>query len=170
MAKKIISITLYVSELTYGVQNNTYLTGRTHLNGNNFEHVANMQANDDIENANQISRSIGNAFATLKMELNEYLEENDVTANNILPDTSINLNDAPKTLTLSLMMPTNFNNAVKDTISTAAHQYIVNTAISDWFTITNKEEAQDYLKQAAMNLVQIKKAINKRIRPKRTTI
>ena len=56
MAKKTIAITLYMSELIYDVQNKTYLTGRSRTNGTNHEEVANMQANDDDENANQILR------------------------------------------------------------------------------------------------------------------
>ena len=63
MAKKTITITEYMSELLYDIQNKTYLTGRSRQTGANHEEVANMQANDDDENANQIIRSIGNAFA-----------------------------------------------------------------------------------------------------------
>ncbi len=65
MAKKTITITLYMSELIYDVQNKTYLTGRSRSTGKNHEEVAHMQANDDDENANQIARSIGNAFANM---------------------------------------------------------------------------------------------------------
>ena len=163
MAKKIISITLYMSELIYDVQNKTYLTGRSRQTGTNHEEVANMQANDDDENANQIMRSIGNAFANLKTKLSEYINESGTSTNDKQISSTGNL-------TLSLNMPPNYNNASNDTISTALHQYLVNSAIGDWFTITNKNDASDYITLAAANLEQLREALNKRMRPTRTNV
>lgn len=163
MAKKVIEITLYMSELIYDVQNKTYLTGRSRQTGTNHEEVANMQANDDDENANQIMRSIGNAFANLKTKLSEYINESDTSTNDKQLSSTGNL-------TLSLNMPPNYNNASNDTISTALHQYLVNCAIGDWFTITNKNDASDYITLAAANLEQLREAVNKRIRPTRTNV
>ena len=163
MAKKVIAITLYMSELIYDVQNKTYLTGRSRQTGTNHEEVANMQANDDDENANQIMRSIGNAFANLKTKLSEYINENGTSTNDKQLSSTGNL-------TLSLNMPPNYNNASNDTISTALHQYLVNSAIGDWFTITNKNDASDYITLAAANLEQLREALNKRMRPTRTNV
>ena len=163
MAKKVISITLYMSELIYDVQNKTYLTGRSRQTGTNHEEVANMQANDDDENSNQIMRSIGNAFANLKTKLSEYINESGTSTNDKQISNTGNL-------TLSLEMPHNYNNASNDTISTAVHQYLVNSAIGDWFTITNKNDASDYITLASANLEQLREAVNKRVRPTRTTV
>lgn len=163
MAKKVIAITLYMSELIYDVQNKTYLTGRSRQTGTNHEEVANMQANDDDENANQIMRSIGNAFANLKTKLSEYINESGTSTNDKQISSTGNL-------TLSLNMPPNYNNASNDTISTALHQYLVNSAIGDWFTITNKNDASDYITLAAANLEQLREALNKRMRPTRTNV
>lgn len=163
MAKKVIAITLYMSELMYDVQNKTYLTGRSRQTGTNHEEVANMQANDDDENANQIMRSIGNAFANLKTKLSEYINESGTSTNDKQLSSTGNL-------TLSLNMPPNYNNASNDTISTALHQYLVNSAIGDWFTITNKNDASDYITLAAANLEQLREAVNKRMRPTRTNV
>lgn len=163
MAKKNIQVTLYMSELIYDVQNKTYLTGRSRSNGTNHEEVANMQANDDDENANQIVRSIGNAFANLKTKLSEYIVETGTTASNKLLTVTSNL-------TLALVMPSNFNQATNDTIASALHQYLVNSAIGDWFTITDKNDASDYVTLAAANLDQIREAVNKRNRPQRATL
>lgn len=162
MARKSITITLYMSELIYDVQNKTYLTGRSRDNGNNHEEVANMQANDDDENANQVLRSLGNAFGTLKTKLSEYLVEAGTTANDALISSSTNL-------TVALTMPSNFNQATNDTITTALHQYMVNMAVADWFIITNKADATDYVNKAVANLQQVRESINKRVRPTRTT-
>jgi hypothetical protein len=163
MAKKNIQVTLYMSELIYDVQNKTYLTGRSRSNGTNHEEVANMQANDDDENANQIVRSIGNAFANLKTKLSEYIVETGTSASNKLLTITSNL-------TLALVMPSNFNQATNDTIASALHQYLVNSAIGDWFTITDKNDASDYVTLAAANLDQIREAVNKRNRPQRATV
>lgn len=163
MAKKTISITLYMSELIYDVQNKTYLTGRSRNTGDNHEQVANMQANEDEENQNQVVRSIGNAYANLKTKLSEYIEDSGSTANNILLSASDNLQ-------INLVMPSNFNPATNDTIGAALHQYIVNSAIGEWFTITNKADAADYLALAAANLAEIREAINKRVRPTRSNV
>lgn len=163
MAKKAIKITLYMSELIYDVQNKTYLTGRSRQTGTNHEEVANMQANDDDENLNQVLRSIGNAFANIKTKLSEYIKEETTTGTN-------EMLSVDKDLTIGLNMPPNYNNASNDTISTALHQYLVNSAIGDWFTITNKNDASDYITLAAANLEQLREAVNKRMRPTRTNL
>ena len=122
-----------------------------------------MQANEDEENESQLLRSIGNAFAYLKTRLSEYIEESATTASNVLIDKS-------KNLTLTLVLPSNVNQATSDTISSSAHQYITNLAMTDWFTITNKPDAADYAAKAEVNLQELREAINKRVRPIRATI
>lgn len=163
MAKKTIIITEHISELMYDIQNKTYLTGRSRYTGANHEEVANMQANEDDENANQIIRSIGNAFSYLKTKLAEFLSEEGTTANN----TQISVESD---LVLTLVLPSNYNQATIDSVSTAVHKYIVNTAIGDWFAITNKSDAADYVTMATNNLEEIREAINKRVRPVRKVV
>lgn len=163
MAKKNITITQYASELIYDIQNKTFLTGRSRSTGANHEEVAHMQAGDDDEDINQILRSVGNALSALKTKLSEYINSNETTAN----DAQINKNS---NITISLAMPSNYNSATVDTIAAAVHQYLVNSAVGEWFTITNKNDAGDYITMAAANLEQIREALNKRIRPTRTTI
>lgn len=163
MAKKNIAITLYLSELIYDIENKTYLTGRSRSNGNNHEEVANMQVNEDDENANQILRSIGNAYANLKAKLSEYMDDPGSASSNLL----MNPTD---TLTIELAMPSNFNQSVNDTLSSALHQYIVNLSIGEWFTITNKADAADYVALATANLEEIRDALNRRKRPIRPEV
>ncbi|MCU6767351.1 hypothetical protein OCV73_00040 [Barnesiella propionica] len=163
MAKKTISITLYLSELIYDVQNKTYLTARSRYNGNNYKEIANMQADDDDENSNQIIRSIGNAFAILKTKLCEYIFDSGDTAS----DEQIITEGE---LTLTLEMPHNYNPATRKTIASAMHQFIVDSAVGDWFIITNKSDATDYMTMAAAQLVIIREAINKRVRPTKPNI
>ena len=165
MARKELTVSLYMSELVYDVQNKTYLTGRSRQAEGNYEEVAHMQANDDDENKNQIARSLGNAFQTLKSKLGDYIVEQGTTANNVLMDVS------PQTkLSLALSMPSNYNEATREAIATSIHKYMINTVIGDWFTITNKADAADYIAQASLNINEIREAINKRVRPTRPDV
>ena len=163
MAKQTITITLYMSELVFDVQNKTYLTGRSRSNGENFEQVANMQADDEEENSKQILRSIGNAYGSLMAKLSEYVVSDKTTATNLITDQEANL-------TIALQMPGSYNKAANEAVVAAVHQYIVNTAIADWFVITNKSDAVEYANLAAVNITQLREALNKRVRPVRPVI
>ena len=160
MARKNLNITLKISELLYEIRNKTWLTGQSRQNGQNFEEVANMQNNEDEEHVNQVLRSLGNAFATLKVRLSEYIDTTQTTANDIQITGNTDL-------TVSLVLPSNYNQATADAIALAMHQYLVNTAIAEWFTITNKTDAADYLTLAGANITQIREAVSKRVRPTR---
>lgn len=163
MAKQTITITLYMSELVFDVQNKTYLTGRSRTNGENFEQVANMQADDEEESSKQILRSIGNAYGSLMAKLSEYVVSDKTTATNLITDQAANL-------TIALQMPGSYNKAANEAVVAAVHQYIVNTAIADWFVITNKSDAAEYANLAAVNITQLREALNKRVRPARPAI
>lgn len=152
-----------MSELVYDVQNKTYLTGRSRSNGDNYEQVANMQADDEEESSKQILRSIGNAYGSLMAKLSEYVVSDKTTATNLITDQKSNL-------TIALQMPGSYNKAANDAVVAAVHQYIVNTAIADWFVITNKPDAAEYANLAAANITQLREALNKRVRPTRPDI
>lgn len=165
---KTLTVTLHKSEMIYQVQNKTYLTGLSRENGQNFEQVERLQANDDESHINQIVRSMDGAFAELKTKLSQYLASSSVasTANNIQVATTGTGNT---TYVIALNMPSNFNDAVKETIAAACDKYVVNTAIADWFVITKPDEAPSYISLATVALQTIREAINKRISPTRTT-
>lgn len=162
MAKVIIDITLVMSELIYDVQNKTYLTGRSRGDTKNYERVASMQSNDDDENKNEILRSLGNAWSHMKLKLSEYLVEEGSSSNNVLLNGEENIN-------IRLSMPSNFDKQMKDSIAGVLHQYLVNYTIGDWFTITNKEDAESYIRMATANIDQLREALYKRVRPNRPT-
>lgn len=155
-----VTIKLDLNEIVYDIQNKTYLTGKSRKDGNNHELVANMQANDDEENANQVLRSVTMAFSNLKTKLGEYLDlDKSLAVNDLLS------RDAP--LALALKMPSNYNLSTVDTIAAAAHQYIVSMAVADWFTITHKVDSQEYKTLADVSLGIISEAVNRRSRPVR---
>lgn len=156
-----LTITIDIKELIYDIQNKTYLTGRSRSDGKNYRQVALMQANNDDENYNQIMRSIGNAFARVKNELAEVMSTKTVNSNN-----QLDLGDDTKTL--SLVMPSNFNSAATEAITAAIHQYIVNSATSEWFMITNKTDTEDYSRLSLDSLELLRESLCKRSRPTRS--
>lgn len=158
--KKNINLKLSLDEIIYDVQNKTYLTGKSLSNGENHSHVANMQANDDDENAAQVLRSVTMAYAVLRNKLAEYMDTSVVNSSNEILSTE-------EDITLSLSMPSNYNSSVSKSIGDAAHQFIVATAIADWFAITAKGETADYSVMAAQSLKVIEETLSKRVRPVR---
>lgn len=160
MAKKKIDITIVMSELLYDVENTTSLTGLSRRAGGNFEQVAGMQVNSDEENLNQILRSIKKAMSDMKVELGEWIDVTKKTANNVLqPNTDIKV---------SLNLPSNYDEASNDAVAENIHEYLASTAIAEWFLITNKQDAKEYFDYAASSIVNIRRAVNSRERPKRT--
>lgn len=162
MARKSLAITLYKSELIYDIQNKTYLAARSKADGTNHELAAAMQVNGDDENINQVLRSIGSAFAALKPLLGEYITSTDTTATDIMEASTGDL-------TITLSMPENFNQAESSAISNSMHDFIVNTAASEWYLLVSPADAAAYATMASSNIDQLRAALSKRNRPSRTT-
>lgn len=160
--KQTITIQLNTSEIIYDIQNKTFLTGRSLGGNSNPSHVANMQANDDDENAAQILRSITTAFSILRNRLAEYQTATDNLATNESFTDSDNL-------LLNLEMPSNFNASVTKSIGALAHQFVVAAAIADWFAITAKGETSDYASVAESSLTLLDQTLSKRCRPTRNS-
>lgn len=158
--KQSITLNLSMSEIIYDIQNKTYLTGRSASDNSNHAHIANMQANDDDENAAQILRSITLAYARLLNRISEYYETKETTSTNEILTAEDNLQ-------LTLLMPSNFNSSVAKAIGESAHQFIVASSIADWFAITAKGETADYITVAEESLKILEEALCKRLRPRR---
>ena len=151
-AKKEVTATIKIDWLLYDIMNETFLRGRTIQNKENHKEVASMFASEDEENREKILRSIKKGFAEVKTELAEYLDE-----------------DGTTNLTLTLQMPSNFNEAATTGVGEAIHDYLKNTAIAEWYLVTNKADAEEYLTLAQKSLVSIQQAVSKRSRPIRPT-
>lgn len=160
--KKTVTATIEMSELLYDIMNETYLRGRTIQDDTNYKQVASMFASLDEENQDKILRSIKKALSEVKAELAEYLTENGLTTDN-------KLIDADTDIVLTLTMPTNFNEAATAGIAEAVHDYIRNSAVTEWYLVTNKGDANDYTALAARSLENIRKCVSKRSRPMRRT-
>lgn len=160
--KKSVTATIKISWLQYDIMNETFLRGRTIQNKDNHKEVASMFASEDEENREKILRSVKRAFAEVQNELGEYLDENGTTTDN-------SHYDGGTDLVLNLKMPSNFNEAATTGVGEAVHAYIVNSAIADWYTVTNKPDAEQYYALAAKYMELIRQTVSKRSRPTRPT-
>ena len=163
-SKKTLTVIQEVKELIYDIQNKAYLTGQAReAGGMGYQAASNMQASDDDENSYQIRRSLANAFSSLKSLLGEYLNEDKTTSDNLVNKEI----DNDGQLSLEFLLPPNYNNASADSLGNGIHAYLVDMALGDWFTITNKEDAQTYISHSAVSLETVKRALYKRSRPER---
>lgn len=160
--KKSVTVTIKVSYLLYDIMNETFLRGRTIQNKENHKEVASMFASEDEENREKILRSIKKGFAEVQTELGEYLNEDGTTTDNSHFDGSHDL-------VLNLTMPSNFNEAATTGVGEAVHDYLKNSAIAEWYLVTNKNDAEQYFTLAARSMSSIVQAVSKRSRPKRPT-
>ena len=157
-AKKPVKVTIKISWLLYDIMNETFLRGRTIQNKDNHKEVASMFASEDEENREKILRSIKKAFAEVKTELAEYLNENGTTTDN-------SHYDGTTDLVLNLTMPSNFNEAATAGVGEAVHDYLKNMAIAEWYLVTNKADADQYVALANKSMANIQQSVSKRSRP-----
>lgn len=163
MARKDLTVTLYMSELIYDFQNKTFLTGRSRRAVDmDSEAASNIQASDDEEDKNQALRSIQNAYSQLLVELSESVRTGSgTTASNELIDGDTNI-------TINLSLPSNYPLALKDALTSSIHDYIINKALMDWFVITNPNEAKTYSELSVTAIKNLHETFNRRERPSRT--
>lgn len=159
MSKKPIKVTLKMSEITYDIQNNTYLKGVRMDDGSNYESAYNIQLDARDENYNKMLRSISTAWANLRLETRKYLN----IAKNENPDNI--LIDDKGDITVQLLMPDNWNDANTDVLPEIMHQYIVNFAIAEWMAVSNTEDASQYYTDAAAYMSRLKVAMCDRVAP-----
>ena len=164
--KKELTVTQKVQELMYDIMNKAYLTGQSReAGGMDYRSASNIQASEDDENSYQLRRSIANAFSSIKSLLGEYLSETTEETDNLIPDAI----DDDTELKLTFKLPSNYNNASADSLGNGIHAYLVDMALYEWLTITDKADSEDYLKHAAASLDTVKRALYKRSRPTRPT-
>ena len=150
MAKKDITITISMPDVVFEVYNDSYLTGKSRV----YEFLP------DEDDVGHIQRSVSSAWSKLKLALSEYLVDGGTTADN-------GLLDIKSTQTLSLSMPSNFNESARSTIADCIHRYLVYSSLFEWFLVTNKTDAKEYGEMANGELVLLQAALAKRVRPQR---
>lgn len=163
-SKKTLTVSQNVKELVYDIQNKAYLTGQSReAEGGNYQATSKMQVSNDEEESYQIRRSLANAFSSLKSLLGEYLQENKSTTNDKINEEI----DSDGTLTLTFLLPSNYNNASADSLGNGIHAYLVDMTLFEWFSITDKADAQIYADHSAVSLENVRRALYKRSRPTR---
>lgn len=158
-AKKKVKATIKMPWVIYDIMNETFLRGRTIQNKENHKEVASMFASEDEENREKILRSIKRAFSEVQTTLGEYLDESGLATDNSHFDGNTDL-------VLNLEMPSNFNEAATTGVGEAVHSYLVNTAIAEWYVVTNKADADTYFSLASKSMDLIEQTVSKRSRPK----
>ena len=141
---KSVKIQLKKSEIYYDIENSTYIVGLNRSTGDNFEQVSNIQNKGEEEDRNFIRRSIETAFSELKRNVNRFISvasTESLTNSNALPDTTDT--SAPQ-FELDLLMPDNFNHASIDSVKNASHEFIVSSALYDWFSAVKPDEIAIY--------------------------
>ena len=134
---KTITITLKKSELLYDIDNTSYIVGNSRSNGTNFEQVSNIQNSGEEEDRNFILRSLDTAYGEVKRNLSRYIDETMATANN---DLMLETGD----FVIALSVVDVFNEASTESLKSAAHEYIVASALSDWFSNVKPDEVAIY--------------------------
>lgn len=156
--KQRIKITINSDHQIYDILNKTYLTGRSREGTAEFtpELISSIKASEDDEDLNQIKRSCMEATATLKGYLAEYLEESNAEGSNVL-----GWGDKQ----LVLLMPSNFNTAMTETIALLCHKYISAKVCYDWYILNKPNEAPPYKADAESAYAELRQAVSKRKRP-----
>lgn len=141
-----IAITLLKTQLFYDIENITYTVGLNRNTGDNFEQVSNIQNNGEGGDRDMMLRSIETGFNEIKRNVNRFVSETTTASTNTFTS-------GTDSFVLTLAMPANFNQASVDSIKSAAHEYIVDHALIDWFTAVKPDEVKIYAeKKAAANL------------------
>lgn len=152
-----ITVRLKSSELLYDIGNIAFITGDIMLQDAKLQSVVQDVVNDG--NVDKVTRSLSRIFNELVSSLTAYtkkdLVENIVVSNDLT---------APENYEMVLVAPDTFSLPNANSVVTAAHDYMVNMALSDWFSITKKDEAQMYLDKATIELSKIKSYMIKRTR------
>ena len=146
---KDVTITLKKDEILYDIENTTYLVGNSRSTGENFEQVSNMQNSGEGEDRNFVLRSIETAYAEVKRILSRYINEDMAAANN-------ELMLATGDFVLSLNVVDVFNESATESLKGAAHEYIISSALMDWFANVKPDEMTIYQtrkQEASVNLL-----------------
>jgi len=163
MAKQEIKITLKVNELEYEVRNRSYLMGRAKEYGDDYRNGGDMQANGDDESRNVVLRCISNAWKRLKRLAGEYLQGGVSSADNSL------MSGNRATLSMTLLMPSNYDTNCTEELVSTAHRYVVDHTLGEWLGLTDKPDAEEYVRKAEDDAHRFIDALNRRRRPRRPT-
>ena len=156
--KQRIKISINSDHQIYDILNKTWLVGKSREATGEFtpELISSLKASEDDDELNQIKRSCMDATASLKGLLSEYMSEERTEADN-----KLSFGDT----TLTLMMPSNYNTAVTETIAQICHKYISAKVCYDWYILNKPNEAAPYKAETEDAYAELRQAVSKRKRP-----
>jgi hypothetical protein len=164
MSRKALTITLEVKELMFDIMNKAHLTGRARQGeSKGYERSSDIQVAEGEEGEYQIRRSLSDTFAQLKTMFDEYLDEEHEMADDLVRAAI----DNDGQLTLKFRLPSNYNSATAEALSSSIHTYMVDMALSQWYEITNKEDVEDIASRASASIAVARRALYRRSRPTR---
>lgn len=173
MSRVDVEITFYLEEIMHDIRSKVYQLGKSlKSSGTDKIELAALLQDAEDEDADILLRSVTTSYKNLNNYLSEYMFEGEETANNIMiEETETGQITTYHELHLTLSLPKNYNLATRETISTNAHDYMVNKAISSWLEFVNLPQmAAEMNKQAEASIQNVMTAINKRVRPTRIPI
>lgn len=173
---KTITIHLYLSEITHDIASQAWQIGRSRKGVDGVAHAEDIQ---DVD-SERLLRSIQTAYRDVILILSDYVDSEVTTSDNeLLSDKRVKKNlemtwgkgekneQEDNVLTIVMRVPCNFADNQCDTLSNAAHRYIVEYSLSDWLLLTYPSESQMHKQLAAEQLQLLSAAIYARRRPRR---
>lgn len=186
--KQTLEVKLYLSELMYDVQQKAWHTGES-MRGGDAASEEQASKVEELSDAGKdlVLRAFGNAYGVLRTELGEYIVEECAMADNLLlpevrkkivqgivigyagaPSRSVSDETEDNTLVMLLRVPMNFNLGVRQGVAAAMHAYMVDCAMAEWLMVSAAAGgAAQWLERAKADLLALRVALNKRIRPTR---
>lgn len=161
MEYKSLTITLSRLELLSDMEEITFITADAMT-------VQDEKMRSTIQDIAQDGR-IGRTTTCLNKAWGELLHSiTAYTKNGMTEDVSTN-NDykEPDTYDVTLRMPVSFSNNSVEAVKNAMHSYLVCRAVSYWFSIVKKDEAEMYMAMSDEELMRVKMYLNTRVIPTR---
>lgn len=156
-----ICITLKRKDLLYDIGNVAYITGDL-MEAGDAKAQSGVQDVVNEGNVDVVTRMLDKSFNELVHNLTAYTAEE--TKEDISLDTAFAVVEE---YTLLLKVPENFSKPNARASATAAHSYLVNMVLYEWFSVTKKDEAGLYKEKAEEELKKIRRYLNARVRPVR---
>lgn len=166
--RNLLKIQLKRSELLYDVQVKTYLVAQG-ATSDNAETRSAIQVDDSATSNDQILRSLHNAYNALCNSIPEYLKLGEGTTGDccIVVDGGACSGscESNEDYIFALHMPENFNQSMLATAASAAHTFMVHSAVAEWFLLTRKQEADVHASIANGAFKEFRVSLDERNRP-----
>lgn len=161
---KKIELSLKTDTLLYDIKNYAFIEGDVFSADD--EHLRH-QIMDICEDGNidRVKRVLDIAHANCVEAMYPYskVENEDIE----IRDNSIVDNDS---YSIKLIVPDDFSKTTTDLIVKLIHEYMIGCVLSDWFSITKRESAENWREKANHALKELRRVLNDRIKRVRRTI